>query len=141
MDTINKFQQAILDVLEPFANQKVANPGLEKQLIADTKRHRYQVIVQGWEKGEKFVNSTLLHLEIKDDKIWIQQNWTELQIAQELVKRGVPAEQIVLGFLPEYMREDSEYAVAWDLIRLIGQPSQSQIDELDIAILELWMHL
>ena len=113
MDTINKFQQAILEVLEPFANQKVANPGLEKQLIADTKRHRYQVIVQGWEKGEKFVNSTLLHLEIKDDKIWIQQNWTELQIAQELVKRGVPAEQIVLGFLPEYMREDSEYAVAW----------------------------
>ncbi len=112
MDTINKFQQAILEVLEPFANQKVANPGLEKQLIADTKRHRYQVIVQGWEKGEKFVNSTLLHLEIKDDKIWIQQNWTELQIAQELVKRGVPAEQIVLGFLPEYMREDSEYAVA-----------------------------
>ena len=124
MDTINKFQQAILEVLEPFANQKVANPGLEKQLIADTKRHRYQVIVQGWEKGEKFVNSTLLHLEIKGDKIWIQQNWTELQIAQELVKRGVPAEQIVLGFLPEYMREDSEYAVAWDLIRLIGQPSQ-----------------
>lgn len=53
-----------------------------------------------------------MHLEIKGDKIWIQQNWTELQIAQELVKRGVPAEQIVLGFLPEYMREDSEYAVA-----------------------------
>lgn len=64
-------------------------------------------------KGQKRLKSlTLLHLEIKGDKIWIQQNWTELQIAQELVKRGVPAEQIVLGSLPEYMREDSEYAVA-----------------------------
>jgi hypothetical protein len=112
MDTIKKYQQAILDILEQFVAQKIANPGLEKQLIADTERNRFQVIVQGWENGKKFVNSTLLHLEIKGDKIWVQQNWTELQIAQELVKRGVPAEQIVLGFLPEYMREDSEYAVA-----------------------------
>lgn len=112
MKSVLNLEEIILSLLEPMDGQKVANPGLEKQLIADTKRHRYQVIVQGWEKGEKFVNSTLLHLEIKGDKIWIQQNWTELQIAQELVKRGVPAEQIVLGFLPEYMREDSEYAVA-----------------------------
>ena len=112
MDTIKKYQQAILDILEPFAAQQIANPGLEKQLIADLVRHRFQVIIQGWENGNKFVNSTLLHLEIKEDKIWVQQNWTEIQIAQELVKRGVPATQIVLGFLPEYMREDSAYAVA-----------------------------
>lgn len=112
MDAIKSYQQAILEILVPLDGQKIVNPGLEKQLIADTERNRFQVIVQGWENGEKFVNSTLLHLEIKGDKIWIQQNWTELQIAQELVKRGVPATQIVLGFLPEYMREDSEYAVA-----------------------------
>jgi hypothetical protein len=111
MDTINRFEKAILELLEPYAAQKILNKGLEKQLIADLERHRYQVIIQGWEDGKKFVDSTLLHLEIKNNKIWIQQNWTEMQIAEELVKKGIPADQIVLGFLPEYMREDSAYAV------------------------------
>lgn len=112
MDTIAQYQNFILEILSEFASNPIANPGLERQLIADRQNHRYQVIVCGWENGEKFVNSTLLHLEIKNGKIWIQQNWTELQIAKELVKKGVPPTDIVLGFLPEFMRADSDYAIA-----------------------------
>jgi hypothetical protein len=112
MDNIIRYNTAILALLSDYAANQVANPGLEKQLIADEKNHRYQVIVCGWENDQKFVNSTLLHLEIKNGKIWIQQNWTEMHIAKELIALGVPSDHIVLGFLPEYMREDSPYAVS-----------------------------
>jgi hypothetical protein len=54
----------------------------------------------------------VLHLDIKNDKIWIQHNGTELDIAQELVKLGIPKEWIVLGFQSAYKRQFTEFAVA-----------------------------
>lgn len=40
----------------------------------------------------------VLHLDIKNSKIWIQHDGTEIGIANELVKLGVPKEDIVLAF-------------------------------------------
>ncbi|HAG80888.1 MAG TPA: XisI protein, partial [Cyanobacteria bacterium UBA12227] len=44
--------------------------------------------------------------------IWIQHNMTELDIAQELVRLGVPKEDIVLGLHSPFMRQFTEYAVS-----------------------------
>jgi XisI protein len=108
---IKKQQKAVLDILQQFASNPIGNKGLEKQLIADTERNRFQVIVFGWESNN-LVNTTLLHFEIKNGKIWVQQNWTEIEVAKELVARGISKQEIVLGFLPEVMRSDTEYATA-----------------------------
>lgn len=113
MDTVKKYQKAILDIMESFAAIPFSNtPTVEKQIIADLQQNRFQVIGFGWENEDKWVHSTFLHFEIKNGKVWIQQNWTELMVARELIKRGIPATDIVLGFIPEYAREDSGYAVA-----------------------------
>ncbi|EDX77518.1 XisI protein [Coleofasciculus chthonoplastes PCC 7420] len=53
-----------------------------------------------------------IHLDIKDNKIWIQQNVTEIDIGQELVDLGVLKEDIVVGFHPPYMRQFTEFAVS-----------------------------
>jgi exopolysaccharide biosynthesis protein len=108
---IKKQQNAVLDILQQFTSNPIGNKGLEKQLIADKERNRFQVIVFGWESNN-LVNTTLLHFEIKNGKIWVQQNWTEIEVAKELVARGISKKDIVLGFLPELMRADTEYAVA-----------------------------
>lgn len=52
------------------------------------------------------------HFDIVDEKIWIQQNNTEAMIADELVERGVPATDIVLGFVVPDARQFSGFAVA-----------------------------
>lgn len=41
---------------------------------------------------------SVAHLEIKDGKIWIQEDNTESGIATDLEAAGVPKEDIVLGF-------------------------------------------
>ncbi len=105
-------QNAVLELIQEFAANKIANNGLEKQLIVDKERNRFQVIVFGWENGKSLVNTTLLHFEIKNGKIWVQQNWTEVEVAKELMSRGIPKDEIVLGFLPELMRAETDYAVA-----------------------------
>ena len=52
-----------------------------------------------------------LDINIKNSKIGIQWNGTEDDIAVELVEKGVPREDIVIGFHTPFMRKFSDYAV------------------------------
>ncbi len=53
-----------------------------------------------------------MHLDIKGEKIWIQFNATEVEIAQELVEMGVPKQDIVVGRPSPFMRQFTEFAVS-----------------------------
>ena len=109
MDKTNHYQSIIIELLEELAARPYSNTtSIEKQVITDLNRHHYQLVNIGWHRTQ-FVYSPLLHFDIKEGKVWIQQNGTELEIGDELVKRGVAAEDIVFGFIPEKER---------DLIRL-----------------------
>ncbi len=57
------------------------------------------------------IHSCPIHIDIKGEKIWIQWNGTELDIAEELVTNGVAKKDIVLGFHTPFMRKFTEYAV------------------------------
>jgi hypothetical protein len=54
----------------------------------------------------------IIHFDIKDGKIWLQQNLTDQNPAEELVEMGVPREDIVLGLQPPYKRPYTDYGVA-----------------------------
>ena len=80
------------------------------QTIFDTMRDHYQLIYVGWDKGRR-VYGPVMHLDIKNGKIWIQWNGTEDDIAAELMELGVSKQDIVLGFHTPYMRQFSDFAV------------------------------
>lgn len=66
----------------------------------------------GW-RDKQFIHNTVFHFDIKaNDKIWIQANWTDVDIAADLVKRGVEKDDIVIGFQPARYRPYSGYATA-----------------------------
>jgi hypothetical protein len=48
--------------------------------------------------------NVVFHVRLKDDKIWIEQDWTREGIGQQLVEAGVPAKFIELGYQPPEMR-------------------------------------
>ena len=58
------------------------------------------------------VHHTVLHFDIKGDKIWLQQNTTDVDVGQELMDAGIPKEDIVLGLQPAYKRPYTGYGVA-----------------------------
>jgi XisI protein len=53
-----------------------------------------------------------MHLDLKDEKAWIQYNGTEIDLAQELVDRGIPKTDIVLGFQSPFRRQFTDCAVS-----------------------------
>lgn len=56
----------------------------------------------------------MMHLDIKNERIWIQQNTTQVDIATELVEMGVPKQDIVIGFHTPKMHQLTDFTVLID---------------------------
>lgn len=109
MGELEKYREYIKKILTDRAKIS-SDDTVEAQTIFDTERDRYQLIYIGWH-NKKRVFGPVLHLDIKDGKIWIQWNGTEDDIAAELVEMGVSQQDIILGFYPPFMRQFTDYAV------------------------------
>lgn len=113
MGKIEKYEAAILDILKDYHHPASPMDKTTTHLIVDHKNHHYQILTEGWEQDDDYTLSILLHLHIKSDgKIWILANWTEDDIANILVEKGVLKSDIVLGLLPVEVRSYSGYATA-----------------------------
>lgn len=104
------YQQVVQQLLMGYAESKPAYGEIEVETIFDTQRDRYQIVHLGWQH-QRWVHNCVIHLDIRQDKVWIFYNSTEHDIAADLVNLGVPKHDIVLGFHPPFMREMSDYAV------------------------------
>lgn len=111
MDKITQYRKYIQTLLTQYAEDDVSNDEVEVQLIFDTERDHYQWMNVGWEQFNR-VYRCIIHCDIKDGKIWLQQNLTDQNPAEELVEMGVPREDIVLGLQPPYKRPYTEYGAA-----------------------------
>ncbi|WP_337906907.1 XisI protein [Iningainema tapete] len=80
------------------------------QLIFDTERDRYQVLNKGLQYLTR-IFGCIIYVEIKDGKIWIERDGTEIGVANELVEAGVPKQDIVLAFRAPYKRKFTEFPV------------------------------
>ena len=110
MANLEKYRQCVQTLLTKYAF-KPAYGDIEVETIFDPQRDYYQVMHIGW-NNKRRVYSCSMHLDIKDEKIWIQLNATEVDIAEELVKMGVPKQDIVIGFHSPFMRQFTEFAVS-----------------------------
>jgi hypothetical protein len=108
MDTLNCYRDKIKQLLALIAPP---SDEIESQIITDTEHDHYQLTQVGW-KNSRRIYGCVLHLDIKEQKIWIQHNGTELDIAEELVKLGIPKQHIVIGFQSPFKRQFTEFAVA-----------------------------
>jgi XisI protein len=115
MERIKKYQAILVKLLQESVQQFPAEPQseVEEHLILDTQRHYFQWLTIGWEADEVFKSYINVHFVIKPSgKIWLMENNTEIRFAEELVKRGVPRQDIVLGFQPPSVRAYTDYAAA-----------------------------
>ncbi len=109
MEKLN-YTEAIEKILNNFSDM-IVREGTEVKIICDRESGNYLVILAGW-NDQLRVYGVSVHIELKDNKIWIQQDRTDTGIAQELVEFGVPKTDIVLAFKSAFTRKFTEYAVS-----------------------------
>jgi XisI protein len=110
MATLDTYRTLVQELLQAYSELKSSNEEVEAEAIFDTVRDRYQIVHVGW-SNDRRIYGCILHLDICNDKIWIQHDGTEGGIANELIERGVPKQDIVIGFHSPFKRQFTEFAV------------------------------
>lgn len=111
MGKVEKYRQIVQDVLTEIGDIKGLTPEVETQLLFDTKRDHYQLVAVGW-RGLERVYGVPIHIDIKNDKIWVQYNGTDYDFIEDLIEKGIPKSDIVLAFHAPYKRPYTGFAVA-----------------------------
>ena len=98
MDKLNHYRELVKKVLIDYNTPRIAPPNyIPDQLIFDEVRNHYQILANSW-RGRQRIYFIIFHLDIINEKIWLQENATDHDIVEDLLNLGVPNTDIVLGF-------------------------------------------
>lgn len=120
MEKLN-YYDLVEKILKQYATITVGE-GTVVELITDRSGGHYLVMFIGW-RDEVQVYGSLIHIDIKENQIWIQLDGTQSGIAQQLVEAGVPKSDIVLGYRSPIVRQFTGFGV--------GVESQSEAKPLE----------
>lgn len=111
MEKLERHSQVVKQVLTENARFAPSHGHIEPTLVFDDEHRSYQLMYLGWD-GPRRVHTTLIHIRLRDDKVWIEADGTEEGVALSLQERGVAKDDIVLAFYSESKRKYTEFAVA-----------------------------
>ena len=113
MDKLAEYRRLIKQLLTHYAEliNRRPKPDRETEVVFDEERDHYMLVTIGW-SDQRRVRGTTVYVRLRNDKFWIEEDWLENGIATDLLKAGVPKEDIVLAFQPPEMRPLTEFAVA-----------------------------
>ena len=113
MAKLEQYRIAVQTALSEYAKMRsgvTSNPNLELQVLFDPQRDHYQLVHVGWYRNKR-VYSPIIHVDIINEKVWLQLNTTEDDITEYLIELDIPKTDIVLGFHPAEMRQYTEFSV------------------------------
>lgn len=107
-----EYRRIVKKLLEEYSSELNRTPDpIETFVIADEEKGHYLLYNSGWQ-NERRTYGCSLHINVRGEKVYIQRNHTELEIASELAEKGIPKEAIVLEFQAPSKRAYSGFAVA-----------------------------
>jgi hypothetical protein len=110
MDRTDRYRLIVRRTIEEYASDKPANGQIDPEIVIDPERDHSEVIHIGWD-GQRRVHGSVVHLDIRGGKVWVQYDGTSRSIAEAVVEAAIPKEDIVLGFHPAEIRHHPDYAV------------------------------
>lgn len=110
MDKLTRYREIIRRELEGYAAWTKPDENLRSEVVFDPVLDHFELVESGWQ-GRRRIHTVLFHLDIIDGKIWIQYDGTDRPIAAELVRAGIPKEDIVLAEKPADVRPYTGYGV------------------------------
>ena len=116
MEKVADLRKTIEKVLREYAEfyRQANDPNSDENMVEtvfDREGDHYVLFNIAWESYER-THYAVVHLDIINDKIWIQKDVTEEGIATDLEKFGIPKDKIVLAFKSPALRKYTEYAAA-----------------------------
>ena len=110
-DNVSHYRNVIRELIQDYAQYRPARGEVQIEVTIDEKNDHYELMYAGW-NGPYRIHGSVLHLDIRDGKVWIQHDGTEEGIAEKLVSAGIPRDHIVLAFKAPEIRRHTGFATA-----------------------------
>ena len=111
MEKIKNYQKIIKNVIEDYIATDKPNPDEEVYLVSDDITMHYLLYHNAWRHDSRDYGC-ILHVRIKNDKIYVEYDGTDVGFADTFANEGVPKKDIVLAFHAPTKRPYTEFAVA-----------------------------
>jgi hypothetical protein len=112
MDKISNYKKILQDIFEYQAKKfHYPLPDVGSRAYIGEDKNHFILMDIGW-KGKRYIHRILYTVEIINDKIWIHEDNTDTDLIGQLLDKGVPKKDIVLGFVPVYAREIEGFSVS-----------------------------
>lgn len=110
MDRIETYPEIVKRIITEYAALKPSYGDIEVETVFDDESGHYEMIYAGWHNFRR-IHGTVIHVDIRDGKVWVQHDGTEDGIANEFMQAGIPPEHIVLAFHHPHKRKYTQFAV------------------------------
>lgn len=109
MDKLTQYKKIVEEVLQNHVHLPTRDfPNVKDILVIDKDKKHFLQISMGWDR-EQYAHDTIYHLEVKDNgKIWIHELNTDVEVREELIEKGVAAEDIIRGMIAPYTLEEAD---------------------------------
>lgn len=98
MATRTSYREIVKDVISKYARLRPSHGSIRLDTVFDEQQDHYALMQSGWDRGVR-VRGNLIYVVLRDNKVYIEYDGIERGISDELIRRGIPKEEIVLAFL------------------------------------------
>jgi XisI protein len=117
MDKLEYYRKTIETLLTEYYEMTVKgekdrdDAQTDDRLAFDEERDQYLWFRSGWD-GKQRIRHITMYLQIKNGKIWVEEDLTDLCVVDDLLAADIPKSDIVLGFHHPSKRGFTEFATA-----------------------------
>lgn len=111
MDGVENYREIIKQVIRGVAEYLPKEEGVRTEVIFDDADGHYELLSIGW-SNKRRIHSSLVHIDLREGKVWVERDGTDLEIVQDLLDAGIPQSEMVIGFHPPDHRKYTDFAVA-----------------------------
>jgi XisI protein len=117
MDRLEEYRQKIEQILTDYYQMTIdqvsnlAGDEVSDRLAFDRDRDQYLWLRFGWKDNRK-VQQIIMYFCIRNGKIWVEEDATDLCVVDDLLAAGIPKNDIILGFHHPKKRALTEFATA-----------------------------
>ena len=113
MDRVEKYHQIIHNILNEYYEQYYDpnEPTIDTSIVCDDEHGEYFLMRVGWDQ-ETRIRRPVFYVRLRNQKFWIEEDWTADGISHRLLLNGVPNTDIVLAFNPPEVRHLTGFAVS-----------------------------
>lgn len=94
MDKLERYRSIIKEIVGYYGNLQSSVGAVETYAICDEKTDNYLVLDVGWLAFGR-QHAIPLHIRLKNEKVWLEWDGTEQEVAEQLIAAGIAEEDII----------------------------------------------